>query len=90
VNALAETKRGRRADQTHVLSPRAPILSAMDAQDNRLDDFPAESFSILALCDTCGPQALPYRTQVPVGVTVQALRMRLSCSACGSREASLR
>jgi hypothetical protein len=69
------SERGRHADQTHVLNPEAPILSPMDAPDNRLDDFPAESFSILAFCDTCGHQAPLDRTQVPVGVTVQALRM---------------
>ena len=83
-------ERGQRDGQTRVLSPRAPILSAMDAPDNRLDDFPAESFTILAFCDTCGHQAPLDRTHVPAGVTVQALRMRPRCSACGSHATSLR
>ena len=83
-------ERGQRDGQTRVLSPRAPILSAMDAPDNSLDDFPAESFTILAFCDTCGHQAPLDRTHVPAGVTVQALRMRLRCSVCGSHATSLR
>jgi primosomal protein N' len=64
-------------------------MSTMDAPDKprRLH---RRGFSILAFCDTCGHQAPVDRTQVPVGVTVQPLWMRLSCSACGSREASHR
>ncbi|HYN76816.1 MAG TPA: hypothetical protein VES73_03370 [Lamprocystis sp. (in: g-proteobacteria)] len=57
---------------------------------NRLDDFPAATFTVLAFCDTCGHQAALDRDRVPAGVTVQALRMRLRCSACGSHATSLR
>jgi hypothetical protein len=66
------------------------MLPAMGSPDNTLDDFPAETFTILAFCDTCGYQAPLDRNRVPAGVTVQALRMRLRCSACGSRATSLR
>jgi hypothetical protein len=66
------------------------MLPAMGSPDNSLDDFPAETFTILAFCDTCGHQAPLDRTHVPASVTVQALRMRLRCAACGSRATSLR
>ena len=66
------------------------MLPAMNSPDNTLDDFPAETFTILAFCDTCGHQAPLDRTRVPAGVTVQALGMRLRCSACGSHATSLR
>ena len=62
----------------------------MDSPDNRLDDFPAGTFTILAFCDTCGHQTPLDRTRVPAGVTVQALRMRLRCSVCESHATSLR
>ncbi len=76
--------------QAQILSPRAPILSTMDSRDNSLDAFPAETFTILAFCDACGHQAPLDRNQVPGGVTVQALRDRLRCSACGSHATSIR
>ena len=66
------------------------MLPAMGSPDNTLDDFPAETFTILAFCDACGHQAQLDRTLVPAGVTVQALRMRPRCAACGSRATSLR
>jgi hypothetical protein len=66
------------------------MLSAMDSPNNHLDDFPTKTFTVLAFCDTCGHQAPLDRTRVPAGVTVQAVRMRLRCSACGSQATSLR
>ena len=72
------------------LSLRDPMLSAMDAPDNRLDDFPPETFTVLAFCGTCGHQAPLDRARVPAGVSVQRLRGRLRCSACGSHETQIR
>jgi hypothetical protein len=57
---------------------------------NTLDDFPAETFGVLASCEACGRQVWLDRAKVPAGVTVQALRNRLRCSGCGSRETSIR
>jgi hypothetical protein len=62
----------------------------MATDSNTLDDFPAESFAILVLCEACGRQGWLDRAKVPAGVTVQALRARLRCSACGSRKGSIR
>jgi hypothetical protein len=53
---------------------------------NTLDDFPAESFTILVFCDACGRQTPLDRATVPEGLTVEALRRRLRCGACCSRE----
>lgn len=62
----------------------------MDTLGNRLDDFPPESFTLLAFCDACGHRAPVERYRVPIGPTVQALPGRLRCSRCGSRGTSLR
>ena len=62
----------------------------MATDSNTLDDFPAESFAILVLCEACGRQGWLDRASVPAGVTVQELRGRLRCSGCGSRDASIR
>ena len=62
----------------------------MDTSTNRPDDFPAESFTILAFCDACDHQAPVDRTGLPLGVTIQGLRSRLRCSACGHRGCSIR
>ena len=53
----------------------------MDAAGNHLDDFPAESFSILAFCDACHHSAPMDRDRLPTGMTVKALRGRLRCLA---------
>lgn len=66
------------------------MLPAMDSPENTLDDFPAETFTILAFCDACGHQAPLDRSRIPAGITVQTLRMRLRCSVCGSHATSLR
>lgn len=63
---------------------------AMATDSNTLDDFPAESFAILVLCEACGRQRWLDHAKVPTGVTVQALRERLRCSGCGSRQGSIR
>ncbi len=76
--------------RTQPMSLRDPILSAMDAPGNRLDDFPPETFMVLAFCDACGHQAPLDRNQVPAGVTVQSLRGRLQVSVCGSHETQIR
>ncbi|MGA7979798.1 MAG: hypothetical protein WCA32_06165 [Chromatiaceae bacterium] len=62
----------------------------MSDSGNTLDEFPAEAFTILAFCDTCGHRGPLDRTKVPVGLCVQEILGKLPCSARGSREASMR
>jgi DNA-directed RNA polymerase subunit RPC12/RpoP len=62
----------------------------MSAATNTLDDFPAGAFTILGFCDTCGRQVTLDRVALPQGLSVQDLRRRLRCAACGSRETSIR
>lgn len=60
------------------------------AAANTLTDFPAEAFTILAFCDACGRQMTLDRGTLPQGLTINDLRHRLRCAACGSRETSIR
>lgn len=62
----------------------------MTAAGNSLDDFPAGAFTILVFCEACGHRNPLDRTKVPNDRTVQDLVRLLRCSACGSREASIR
>jgi len=62
----------------------------MDTAGNHLDDFPAESFTILAFCDACHHSAPLDRDRLTPRITVKTLRDRLRCSACGQRHASIR
>ena len=66
------------------------MLSAVDTPVDSFDDFPPESFTVLTFCDVCDHRTPLDRARVPPGVTVQALRGRLRCSACGRRGASIR
>lgn len=62
----------------------------MIAAGNSLDDFPAESFTIVAFCEACGHRSSLDRAMVPDGKTVQELPRMLRCHACGERDASIR
>ena len=62
----------------------------MTTAGNSLEDFPAESFTIVAFCAACGHRSPLDRAKVPDGRTVQELPRMLRCRACGAREASLR
>ncbi len=62
----------------------------MRTTGNTLDDFPAESFTLLVFCDVCDRSCPLNRTKVPDGLTVQELVKKLRCSSCGSRKASIR
>lgn len=57
---------------------------------NLPEDFPPESFALIAFCEACGHQAPLDRVRVPPGVTVQDLPARLRCSGCHCRSCSLR
>lgn len=70
--------------------PGGRYPGVMSTDSNRLDDFPAEMFAILVFCEACGRHGRLDRTQAPNGVTVQALRARLRCSGCNSRDTSIR
>ena len=52
--------------RAQVLHRWALILSAMDSSDNRLEDFPAATFALLAFCDACGHQAPLDGTHVQI------------------------
>ena len=62
----------------------------MRQASNTLDDFPATTFAIVAFCERCGRRAALDRENLPPKVTIKALRRRLRCSGCGSRETSIR
>jgi len=62
----------------------------MTEVSNTLEDFPAESFTIFAFCDTCNHSGHLDRAKVPEGMTVQQLVKALRCASCGSRGASIR
>lgn len=64
--------------------------SCMETLGNTLDDFPAESFTILVFCEHCGHNSPLDRAQVPERLTVQQLLALLRCKHCGSRDASIR
>ena len=57
---------------------------------NALSDFPPESFTVAAFCDSCGHQSRLDRAKVPQGVTVQQISRLLRCSQCGQKTASIR
>ena len=57
---------------------------------NYLSDFPPDQFTISLFCGACDHRADLDREKVPGYMTVQELRQRLRCSACGSRECSIR
>ena len=58
--------------------------------DNAPDQFPPETFALVAFCDDCGHSATVDRDRIPPGLPVQALPRRLRCSKCGSRNCSMR
>ena len=57
---------------------------------NTVDDFPATTFALVAFCERCGRRATLDRENLPPKVTIEALRRRLRCTGCGSRETSIR
>ena len=58
--------------------------------ENTADDFLAEKFTILMLCDVCEHPVPLDRSGVPPGVTVQELHGRPRCSRSDSLEMSIR
>jgi len=56
---------------------------------NALADFPPDRFAIHAFC-ACGHQAPIDTTRLPASLTIDILRARLRCGACGGREVSIR
>ncbi len=57
---------------------------------NTFSDFPPDQFEIMAFCESCGHQGAVDRSSVPEDSVVQDLAKRLRCSACGSRDCSIR
>ena len=62
----------------------------MDSTGNHLEDFPPETFMVLAFCGACDHQAPLDRARVPASASVSEVCRRLRCSACGSRQTDLR
>jgi hypothetical protein len=57
---------------------------------NTLQDFPPESFTLLAFCEACGHSAPLDRARVPASLRADALPARLRCTQCGARSATIR
>jgi hypothetical protein len=56
---------------------------------NTLADFPPDRFSIHAYCE-CGHNAQIDLARLSENLTINSLRARLRCAACGGREISIR
>lgn len=56
---------------------------------NTLADFPPDRFAIHGYCD-CGHDAQIDLASLPETLTIDSLRARLRCGACGGREVSIR
>jgi hypothetical protein len=56
---------------------------------NTLADFPPDRFAIHANC-TCGHDALIDSARLAETLTIDSLRARLRCGACGGRDVSIR
>ncbi|MCU0837075.1 MAG: hypothetical protein MUC77_22025 [Chromatiaceae bacterium] len=57
---------------------------------NTLQDFPPESFTLLAFCEACGHSAAVDRSRLPPGLSTQSLASHLRCHECGARAAAIR
>ena len=62
----------------------------MATNPNTLQDFPPESFTLLAFCEACGHSAPLDRARVLVSLRADALPTRLRCTQCGARAATIR
>jgi len=56
---------------------------------NTLADLPPDRFAIHAFCE-CGHQASTDTVRLPAELLIDALRSRLRCRVCGSRQVSNR
>jgi hypothetical protein len=56
---------------------------------NTLADFPCDRFAIHGYCE-CGHSAQIDLEVLPPKLTIDALRVRLRCGACGGRDVSIR
>jgi len=65
-------------------------LGQVSASRNTLGDFPSDTFTLFAFCESCGHSSAVDRVKAPDNLDVQALRGRLRCGACGVRQASIR
>ena len=74
------------------LLAHALILSVADhgLMSNTLADFQQDQFRILAACDACQHTDWINRMQLPGEMTIEALRSRLTCQKCGSRQCGIR
>jgi hypothetical protein len=85
--------------KAHEMTPASVTLAArhvkprhpsMTDPENLPEDFPPESFSFFAFCEDCRHSAAVERARIPAGISLQRMRHRLRCSACGSRSVALR
>jgi hypothetical protein len=56
---------------------------------NTLADFPPDKYMLLVYCCDCQRRPELNRSALPANTSIQALRPRLVCSACGSRSTQL-
>jgi hypothetical protein len=57
---------------------------------NTLQDFPPESFTLLAFCEACGHSAAIDRSGLPPGLSAKGLTSHLRCRECGARSGTIR
>lgn len=58
--------------------------------NNLVTDFPPDRFVILALCDARDHRSDLDLSSLPQTMTIDAVRSRLRCHECGSRQVSIR
>ncbi len=73
--------------KAHQMSHSLSTLATM----NTLVDFPPDQFRILGGCEACGHSDwLDRGKTLPDSLTIDALRERVTCQTCGSRDCGIR
>jgi hypothetical protein len=57
---------------------------------NTLSDFPANQFHFLGACDACDHTDWLDRDKLSEEIAIEALRDRVTCQGCGSRDCGIR
>jgi len=57
---------------------------------NTLSDFPADQFRVLGAYEACGRVEWLDREKLLDDMTIDTLRERVTCQACGSRDCGIR
>ena len=57
---------------------------------NKLAEFPADQFRILAACEACDHTDWLDRIKLPDDMYIDVLRERVVCQVCGNRDCGIR